>query len=168
MISKTTKRIPYGVADYGRMKRDNSYYVDKTHFIPLVETSPYFLFFIRPRRFGKSLWLSVLQHYYDINKADKFKTLFGGTYIGQHPTEERNNYLVMFLNFSLVNPDVRYVQNSFAENTLSEIEAFLTRYQNFFTDKECHNILSREKTEDKLRQIFVYASTKGTKNFFNH
>ena len=165
MSSKTVKRIPYGLADYGRMKADNSYYVDKTHFIPLIEASPYFLFFIRPRRFGKSLWLSVLQHYYDINKANEFKALFSDTYIGKNPTEERNSYLVMFLNFALVNPDIRYVEESFAENTLSEIEAFLKRYQSFFTDEEYQDVLSREKPEDQLRQIFLYTSVKGLKTF---
>ena len=67
MTGQTIKRIPYGVADYRRIRTDNSYYVDKTHFIPLIEAAPYYLFFIRPRRFGKSLWLSVLQQYYDLN-----------------------------------------------------------------------------------------------------
>lgn len=147
-----TKRIPYGVADYGRMRRDNSYYVDKTHFIPLIEQSPYFLFFIRPRRFGKSLWLSVLQHYYDINKSDEFKELFSNTYIGNNPTEERNGYLVMFFNFALVNPDIRYVEKSFETNSQSEIKAFIKRYQRFFTAEESQDILSFTKTEDQLRQ----------------
>ena len=163
MTPPTPKRIPYGVADYGRMRRDNSYYVDKTHFIPSVEASPYFLFLIRSRRFDKSLWLSVLQHYYDINRSEEFEKLFGGTYIGKNPTEERNSYLVMFLNFSLVNPDIRYVEESFAENSKSEIGAFLRRYQRFFTAEECQDIMSLTKTEDKLRQIFQYASVKGLK-----
>ncbi len=165
MSNLTPKRIPYGVADYGRMKRDNSYYVDKTRFIPLVEASPYFLFFIRPRRFGKSLWLSVLQHYYDVNRSEEFTDLFGETYIGKTPTKERNSYLVMFLNFSLVNPDIRYVEESFAENSRSEIGAFLRRYQRFFTAEEHQDILSLTKTEDKLRQIFQYASVKGLKTY---
>ncbi len=165
MPSFIPKRIPYGVADYGRIRRDNSYYVDKTHFIPLIETSPYFLFFIRPRRFGKSLWLSVLQHYYDVNRSEEFTELFGETYIGKNPTKERNSYLVMFLNFSLVNPDIRYVEESFAENSRSEIGAFLRRYKRFFTAEERQDILSLTKTEDKLRQIFQYASVKGLKTF---
>ena len=63
MSNQLAKRIPYATADYRRLRHDNSYYVDKTRFIPLLEAAPYYLFCIRPRRFGKSLWLSVLQHY---------------------------------------------------------------------------------------------------------
>lgn len=169
MSSKSTtkiiKRIPYGVADYGRMKRDNSYYVDKTHFIPLVESSPYFLFFIRPRRFGKSLWLSVLQHYYDINNLEKFKALFGGTYIGQNPTEERNSYLVMFLNFSLVNPDFRYVEESFEDNGNLVIGGFIEQYARFFNEKERKDILEASKLEGKLRRVFYHAGKKNLKTY---
>lgn len=90
------KRIPYGVADYGRLRRENAYYVDKTRFIPLIEAAPLYLFCIRPRRFGKTLWLSVLQHYYDVNQTDHFDELFGDTDIGQQPTVERNSYLILF------------------------------------------------------------------------
>ncbi|MEZ4725519.1 MAG: AAA family ATPase [Caldilineaceae bacterium] len=60
------------MADYGRLRRENAYYVDKTHYIPRIEAAPFYLFCIRPRRFGKSLWLSVLQHYYDVNQAETF------------------------------------------------------------------------------------------------
>ena len=104
------KRIPYGVADYGRLRRENAYYVDKTHYIPRIEAAPFYLFCIRPRRFGKSLWLSVLQHYYDVNRADNFDFLFGETYIGQHPTADRNSYLILFFNFALVNPAIDKVE----------------------------------------------------------
>ncbi|MFQ5616339.1 MAG: AAA family ATPase, partial [Anaerolineales bacterium] len=94
-MPKKIKRIPYGIADFKRFRRDNAYYVDKTHFIPLLETAPYYLFFLRPRRFGKTLWLSVLENYYDINQKENFEGLFQGTYIGANPTEARNSYLVM-------------------------------------------------------------------------
>lgn len=112
MSEQPAKRIPYGSADFGRMRQDNSYYVDKTRFIPLLEAQPYFVFLIRPRRFGKTLWLSTLQHYYDVNRREQFEQLFGGTYIGAHPTAERNSYLVMFFNFALVNPAVDKVEAS--------------------------------------------------------
>ena len=72
-----TKRIPYGVSDFQRFSRENYYYVDKTRFIGEVEKSPSFLFLIRPRRFGKSLWLSMLELYYDMAMKDKFEELFG-------------------------------------------------------------------------------------------
>ena len=107
------------------MRNDNSYDVDKTRFIPLLEAQPYFVFLIRPRRFGKTLWLSLLQHYYDTNRQAQFDQLFGGAYIGDRPTPERNSYLVMFFNFALVNPAVEKVEASFEDSGRAEIESFL-------------------------------------------
>ena len=151
------KRIPYGSADFGRMRSDNSYYVDKTRFIPLLEAQPYFVFLIRPRRFGKTLWLTILQHYYDINRAEQFEQLFGGTYVGDHPTPERNSYLVMFFNFALVNPSVANVQESFEKNGRAVIQDFLIRYERFFTVDIHQEIMREPKVEDQLRLVFIYA-----------
>lgn len=114
------KRIPYGVADFEKIQCDNLYYVDKTAFIPQLEAAAYYIFLIRPRRFGKSLWVSVLENYYDINKTDRFQELFGETHIGRHPTGERNSYLILTFNFSMINPDVRFVDQSFEANTTSK------------------------------------------------
>lgn len=94
------KRIPYGMMNFAVIRREDYYYVDKTHYIPLIEQADRFFFFIRPRRFGKSLTLNVLQHYYDVRTKDKFDELFGDLYIGKHPTRDRNSYLVLYLNFS--------------------------------------------------------------------
>ena len=94
------KRIPYGMMNFAVIRRDDCYYVDKTRFIPMIEDADKFFFFIRPRRFGKSLTVSMLQHYYDIRTKDKFDALFGNLYIGKHPTPDRNSYLVLYLNFS--------------------------------------------------------------------
>ncbi len=160
---QSIKRIPYAISDYHRLRTDNAYYVDKTHFIPLIEAAPYYLFCIRPRRFGKSLWLSLLQHYYDVNHKDEFDFLFGDTYIGQHPTPERNSYLVMVLSFALVNPDVRYVQASFEDNCQAEIESFLRRYRRFFDEAACQDILAQANTEARLRRIFYYVEETGLK-----
>ena len=94
------KRIPYGMMNFALIRREDYYYVDKTHFIPLIEQADRFFFFMRPRRFGKSLPLNVLQHYYDVRTKDKFDELFGDLYIGKYPTRDRNSYLVLYLNFS--------------------------------------------------------------------
>jgi hypothetical protein len=157
------KRIPYGLADYGRMRQDNSYYVDKTRFIPLLEAQPYFLFLIRPRRFGKSLWLSVLQHYYDINRKADFAALFSGTYIGDHPTAERNSYLTMFLNFALVNPELDKVAASFEDNGRAVVEDFLIRYQPYFDAEQTRMILALPTLEAQLRRIFFHAEREKLK-----
>lgn len=99
-IFPNRKRLPYGMMNFADIRLDNYYYVDKTHFIPMIEQADRFFFFIRPRRFGKSLTLNILKHYYDMRTRDKFDALFGDLYIGQHPTPERNSYLVLYLNFS--------------------------------------------------------------------
>ena len=96
------KRIPYGMQNFEDIIKEDCYYVDKTPFIELVEESNKYFFFIRPRRFGKSLTLSMLENYYDINKKDQFEELFGKLYIGQNPTPERNTYLIIHLNFAEV------------------------------------------------------------------
>ncbi len=99
-VSSDRKLLPYGMTYFEDIRLVIYYYVDKTSFIPLIERSNRFFFFIRPRRFGKSLTLNVLQHYYDVRTKDKFDALFGDLYIGKHPTPERNSYLVLYLNFS--------------------------------------------------------------------
>ena len=161
MATNKIKRIPYGIADFGRMRRDNMYYVDKTEFIPLLEAAPYYILFIRPRRFGKSLWLSVLEHYYDVNEKEQFEELFGGTYIGEHPTEGRNSYLVMSFNFSVVNPDIRFVNESFDEYGKAVVRNFMRRYERFFDERERQEILTSSKAESQLRGIFSYAAGHG-------
>ena len=96
------KRIPYGMMNFEHLRRDNCYFVDKTRFIEKIEDANKYFFFIRPRRFGKSLTLSMLAHYYDINMKDRFDELFGDLYIGSHPTSERNQYLILNLNFAAI------------------------------------------------------------------
>ena len=104
--SRYPKRIPYGMMNFEAIIEDDCYYVDKTYYIEQVERANKFFFYIRPRRFGKSLTISMLEHYYDINEADKFEKLYGKLYIGQHPTPERNKYLVIKLNFAVVNAEL--------------------------------------------------------------
>jgi hypothetical protein len=96
------KRIPYGMQNFEDVIKEDCYYVDKTPFIEQIEESNKYFFFIRPRRFGKTLTLSMLENYYDINKKDKFDEIFGKLYIGQNPTPEHNTYLIIHLNFAEV------------------------------------------------------------------
>ncbi|GAP71795.1 hypothetical protein SAMD00024442_18_39 [Candidatus Symbiothrix dinenymphae] len=101
METKTYKRLPYGNANFESVRMDGYAYVDKTHFIELLEQeNNKYLFFTRPRKFGKSLFFSMMSHYYDITDADKFDTLFGDLYIGKHPTPKHNSYVVLKFNFS--------------------------------------------------------------------
>lgn len=91
-----SKLIPYGMMNFEAIRFDNYYYVDKTAFIPLTEDADRYIFFMRPPGFGKSLFVDMLQHYYDVRTRDKFDALFGDLYIGKH----RNSYLVLYLDFS--------------------------------------------------------------------
>ncbi|MFN8494214.1 MAG: AAA family ATPase [Caldilineaceae bacterium] len=108
------KRVPYGVANYAEVVQDNSYFVDKTAYIAKLEgvKNPVFL---RPRRFGKSLFCSILRHYYDLHYADRFAELFGHTWIGQHPTGNQNRYMGLSLNFSTitVGSTIQEIERSF-------------------------------------------------------
>ena len=94
------KRIPYGISDFNRMRNDNFYFVDKTMYLPLIEKMPSYLFLIRPRRFGKSLFLSMMRTYYDILQRDNFEKYFGDLWIGSHPTDQRNRFQVLYFDFS--------------------------------------------------------------------
>lgn len=96
-MEQQAKRVPYGVSDFKSVIEQNQYYVDKTMFLPELEKQPNNLFFIRPRRFGKSIFLSMLYSYYDCNQEDCFETLFGSLWIGSHPTPLHGNTKCSFL-----------------------------------------------------------------------
>jgi Predicted AAA-ATPase/PD-(D/E)XK nuclease superfamily len=125
------KQIPYGVSDYEAIRLDNSYYVDKTRFLREIEEAGKYLFFIRPRRFGKSLFLSVMETYYDIAKEDKFELFYKGTDIFKESTEEKNSYLILKFNFSAVNPDINNVESSFNFYVEGVGEVFISKYHEF-------------------------------------
>jgi len=100
---KDNLKIPYGVADFKRVRNEKYYYIDKTGYIPLLEQAGSFLFLVRPRRFGKSLMASMLRCYYDVAETDNFDSLFGGLEIAKNPTENKNRYQVLYMDFSEVN-----------------------------------------------------------------
>ena len=128
------KRIPYGMMNFVDVRNDNCYYVDKTRFIEKVEDANKFFFFIRPRRFGKSLTLSMLRHYYDINAADKFEQLYGDLFIGQHPTPNHNKYLVLYLNFAVINADLGNYRRAMDEQCNTAFNDFCETYRQYLPE----------------------------------
>ena len=144
------KRIPYGKSDFEAINSENRYYVDKTMFIPELEKTDY-IFFIRPRRFGKSLLLSTLNSYYDINKGDRFAEFYQNTWILDNPTEERASYMIMSFNFSLVNTEKDKVQSDFNNYCLKVIEHFLRKYKNYISN-EILELVNKENTAHKKLQ----------------
>ena len=123
------KALPYGLSDFPRIMRKNYYYVDKTRFIEMLERQPSYLFLIRPRRFGKSLFLAMLETYYSIDYADSFEEIFGELYIGKHPTEEHNRYMVLRFNFSEVSSKLETVERSFSEYCCMVMKNFILKYE---------------------------------------
>ncbi len=121
------KKIAYGISDFKVVKENNYYLIDKTNFIEKLENQGRFLMFLRPRRFGKSLLVSMLEYYYDSNYKDEFETLFNGTYIATHKTKEVNSYLVLKFDFSAI--DVLDVENSFKLYLIEHIASFIQKYK---------------------------------------
>ena len=125
------KRIPYGMMNFVAVRRDDCYYVDKTRFIPVIEQANKFFFYIRPRRFGKSLTLSMLRHYYDVLQKDSFDALYGDLYVGQHPTPERNTYLILYLNFAIVNAELDNYRQALDAHCNTEFNYFCDVYADY-------------------------------------
>ena len=123
-------RFPYGIADFRKIREEGYFYVDRSDRIALLEEAGSQLLFLRPRRFGKSLWLSTLENYYDLARADDFERLFGGLRIGQNPTPLRNRYFILNLNFSVVDPqgDSDAVRASLFHHLNIQIKATVARY----------------------------------------
>ena len=132
-MEKTTrrKRIPYGMMNFIDVREDNCYYVDKTRFIPMIEDANKYFFYIRPRRFGKSLTVSMLHHYYNILDADHFEKWYGDLYVGQHPTPERNSYLIIYLNFAVVNAELHSYRQSLDAHCNTEFNFFCDIYAQY-------------------------------------
>ena len=161
MIPKHVKSIPYGLTDYERIVRDNCYYVDKTHFIPQIEQAAPFFFLIRPRRFGKSLLLNMLDSYYDINNADRFEELFGMRWIYQNETNLRAKFLVMRFNFSGVDSRPEYLQASFEDHCKIRFLEFIGRYKRFFPDNFEEEVMKCPNAASRLQYINWQASELG-------
>ncbi|MFQ9236226.1 MAG: AAA family ATPase [Bacteroides ovatus] len=128
------KRIPYGMMNFIDVREDDCYYVDKTHYIPLIENANKYFFYIRPRRFGKSLTISMLRHYYNILEADKFEKWYGDLYIGKHPTPERNSYLIIYLNFAVVNAELNSYRQSLDAHCNTEFNFFCDVYAQYLPE----------------------------------
>ncbi len=157
------KKIPYGMTDFERIILENYYYVDKTQYIAKVEKVTSFFFFVRPRRFGKSLFLNMLGLYYDINQKDKFEKIFGNLYIGKHPTPDRNKYLVLTLNFSSVAANMDRLEETFNTYCKIVMDGFAERNAHLL-GKEAAEKLHELKTGDALLgSLCQSAQNKGLK-----
>ena len=155
-MEQPVKLVPYGVADFVTVIEQNLYYVDKTMFIPELEKQPRNLFFIRPRRFGKSIFLSMLYSYYDCTQSHKFQSLFGNLWIGQHPTPLQGKYQVLFLDFSQITGNIDKLETKFNSYLSINLDAFVRQYSEYY-QAEMEEILAQEDFEEKMELIFKAA-----------
>ena len=152
------KRIPYGMQNWEDVRLDNCYYVDKTRFIQEIEASNKYFFFIRPRRFGKSLLMNMLRQYYDLRKADRFDRLFGDLWIGSHPTPTHNKYLVLYLNFSMVSGGIEGYEESLNSHCLTKMQSFCRVYADLLPK----NALEELQKRNSARAMMDYINTAAT------
>ncbi|MDR0682886.1 MAG: AAA family ATPase, partial [Dysgonamonadaceae bacterium] len=154
METTSFKRLSYGKSDFRDIILQNYAYIDKTRFIEELEneSNPNH-FFIRPRKFGKSLFLTTLMNYYDINRKDEFELLFGNLYIGKHPTPEKNTYAIMEFDFSGLNTsDEESFKISFSNKVQQSVLLFLERYKHIIPKAE---YLIQQIGEQKYSDIGV-------------
>lgn len=156
------KGIPYGISDFNRMRNDNFYFVDKTEYLPLIEKMPSYLFLIRPRRFGKSLFLSMMRTYYDILQQKNFDKYFGDLWIGKHPTDQRNRYQVLYFDFSKAGCSLpgSDMMSSFNEYCSIIINQFAHEYAPFYDADFKTTVESLESAKAKLSYIEIKAKEK--------
>ena len=154
-IAPRRKRIPYGMMNFAVIRRDDCYYVDKTRFIPIIEDADKFFFFNRPRRFGKSLTVSMLQHYYDIAAKDKFDALFGDLYIGKHPTSDRNSYLVLYLNFSGIVGELHNYRKGLDAHCQTMFDYFCDIYADYLPQGIKEKLDEKEGAVEQFEYLFT-------------
>ena len=160
-------KMPYGISNYEKIVNDGYYYVDKTMYIEKLEELPEKrIMFLRPRKFGKTLFTSVLENYYDKNKKESFEKLYGNTYIGKNPTKLKNSYCILRFNFSGIDTSTEEATiRGFKKEVASSIELFINRYNlEFHVNKEdeAENILDNlfksfyiQKPQDKIYVIIA-------------
>ncbi|GHT54108.1 hypothetical protein AGMMS49982_18260 [Bacteroidia bacterium] len=169
METKTVKRLPYGTSNFGKLITENYAYVDKTRFVEQLENeaNPY-QFFIRPRKFGKSLFFSLLEHYYDINCANDFEKLFGELYIGKHPTPKKNAYAVMEFDFSSIDTSEEDgFRRSFSQKIRDAVRQFLNTYRNLISDSDTYiqQINTEKPGIQSIQMAITAAKSAGVKIF---
>ena len=147
------KQVPYGVSDFVTVRERNLYYVDKTMYLSLLEQQPDNLFYIRPRRFGKSLFISMLQAYYDKAMTDRFDSLFGGLWVHEHPTPLRGRYQMLYLDFSQVGGDIEQLPARFNDYCSLMLDDFMHTYRDDYPEETVKAFFETRQMADKLDLI---------------
>ena len=160
-MKQNVKRLPYGINDFEAIIEQNQYYVDKTMYLPLLENQPSNIFFIRPRRFGKSIFLSMLHAYYDCSKKEKFQTLFGDLWVGKHPTPLQGKYQILHLDFSYVGGSIEKLEENFNMYLRVKLDGFMRIYQEFYLADFKEKFFKSDSATEKLALLQDETATKG-------
>ena len=156
-MSANYKLVPYGISDFEQLRKENKYLVDKTMFFEKMERAGNFLFLVRPRRFGKSLFLDMLESYYDINQKDNFQELFKGLYVADHPTKEQGEFQVLHLDFSMVGSDLENLYENFNRYCCNVMDSFIDDYKNYYSPRVVEWVHSAETAASKLNIVRMEA-----------
>lgn len=159
-MKQNVKRLPYGINDFEAVIEQNQYYVDKTMYLPLLENQPSNIIFIRPRRFGKSIFLSMLHAYYDCSKKEKFQTLFGDLWVGKHPTPLQGKYQVLHLDFSYVGGSIDKLQENFDMYLRVKLDGFMRIYQDSYLEDFKEKFFKSDSATEKLALLQDETATK--------
>lgn len=159
-------KLPYGTANFAKIREQGYFYVDKTRYIEVLENMPESnVVILRSRRFGKTLFANMLSYYYDLKHADRFESLFRGTYIYDHPTPKHNAYLILYFNFSGINTEtLENANQGFTVEVRSSVRLFTGRYREHFSESERHRIVEQEKPNDILNELFKVIQEKGVEH----
>ena len=160
-MKQNVKRLPYGINDFEAVIEQNQYYVDKTMYLPLLENQPSNIIFIRPRRFGKSIFLSMLHAYYDCSKKKKFQTLFGDLWVGKHPTPLQGRNQVLHLDFSYVGGSIDKLEENFDMYLRVKLDGFMRIYQEFYLTDFKEKFFKTDSATEKLALLQDETATKG-------
>ena len=160
-MNQNMKRLPYGINDFEAVIEQNQYYVDKTMYLPLLENQPSNIFFIRPRRFGKSIFLSMLHAYYDCSKKEKFQTLFGDLWVGKHPTPLQGKFQILHLDFSYVGGSIDKLEENFNMYLRVKLDGFMRVYQEFYLEDFKERFFKSDSGTEKLALLQDETAAKG-------
>ena len=152
--------IPYGISDFRRIMNEGYYYVDKTQYLARMEERDSFIFFVRPRRFGKSLFISMMESYYDLNRKKEFRKLFGDLWIGRHPTRNANRFMTLKLDFSKVGGTGRELEKAFAAHIGKQLDDMVARYPECF-DAEFRAAYANQSASGKIADVVNKAHRSG-------
>ena len=152
-VMEQIRQIPYGVSDFRSVMERNLYYVDKSMYLATLENQSDTLFFIRPRRFGKSLFLNMMRTYYDKAAAGDFESLFGSLYIGQHPTPLRNHYQVLYMDFSRVTGNIDELPKKFNSYCCGRLDDFIDTYRDDYPEEGVKKVLESKDFVEKINFV---------------